>query len=347
MPRVATYKIKQALEKLLQRTDLAVRKERLQVKQQYCGRIKNLLQDSDSVQLQGEAVYEGVIRQLGRFYEPVSHRSLKREVLQSRVMAEMLNSCLPAIFREEFHTKQQLILQRYKINKVYTKLQVLAPRRMGKTFCVCWLFAALLLAVPRIKLAAFGKTLFSAEEIVKTTFEILTSADEYKNFQVQKNVSQIVLTRGDERKELRAYCSTSDVSFFLKISTWSIFPSLCRGAIGRGNPGPPQKRERAPGDWSPLGASQVTPPVFFSLCTFFEYLPKNFLFHLCAPLSTLFCTPLQSFSNYPFCVIHKPCPQRLPPRIPHPLGAPRRAQMSALQVPTMNTPTSARNASSL
>lgn len=169
-------------------------------------------QEVDS-KLKGTAIYENVLQQLDQFKEPVTGRVLKREVLQSRIIACILNTCLPCIYREDFHLRHQTILKTHRLSKVTTKLQIFAPRRMGKTFCVCWVMAALMLCVPRIKIAVFGKTLFTAEEILKTTYGILVSSDNYKYFKEEhKNAHQVVLTRGDERKELRAYCSTSDVS---------------------------------------------------------------------------------------------------------------------------------------
>jgi hypothetical protein len=165
--------------------------------------------------LKGTLIYDQVLQQLDSFKEPGTGRPLQREVLQSRIIACILNTCLPCIYREEFHTKLQTVLKIHRLQRVSTKLQIFAPRRMGKTFCVCWVMAALLLCVPRVKIATFGKTLFTAEELLKTTHGILVSSERYKDLKEEhKNAHQIVLTRGNERKELRAYCSTSDVSCY-------------------------------------------------------------------------------------------------------------------------------------
>lgn len=164
------------------------------------------------------SIYETVKRGLDGFTMRSGNKKIPvlRETLQARFHAAMLNACMPAIFREDLYMRRQTILNRYSLDDIYTRIQVFAARRMGKTFCVCILFATLLLFVPNIKIAAFGTGMRSAEMIVAETWKLVTSMEEvFTEFGNQKNVTRIVLTKGDHGEDTRmltAYPSSTNVS---------------------------------------------------------------------------------------------------------------------------------------
>lgn len=178
---------------------------------------------ADSLHTNKDTIFMNVVKQLDGFKDPISGEPITREVLQARFHKAMMVACMPAIFKEELETKKQLILRRYHVDEIKTKVQVFAARRIGKTFSVCMLFAALLLHVPGISIAAFGVSLRSAEMIIKETYDLLRTAESFGEFAVARNVQRISLSYGGSTSVLKAYPASTNVSdkyktnfFFLK-----------------------------------------------------------------------------------------------------------------------------------
>lgn len=163
------------------------------------------------------AIYDSVRKGLDGFFKSNGQEMIPivREPLQARFQSEMLKACIPCIFREDLQQKKQLILKRLRLRKIYKRVQVFAARRMGKTFSVCILFAALLLFVPDLKIAAFGTTKNTAMMIVDETYKLLVTHNAFLSggYKVHRNVSRIKLIFGGTERLLTAYASTTKVTY--------------------------------------------------------------------------------------------------------------------------------------
>ena len=146
---------------------------------------------------------------------------------QVRVFNAFIFSCLPLIYGEEWAENKARILEEWNAQRECPYTVVSMARRNGKTFVTSGTVVALLLCVPRIKVAIFSTCkrtsqmmMSAAVDMLEQAFEKGTHCNRHDFVQVARNTESIMLEGPDRTKRLLG-CFPGSVR--VRVSTHSLF----------------------------------------------------------------------------------------------------------------------------
>lgn len=111
-------------------------------------------------------------RRLALLRHTLNNMGIKRSVDQQQFHEHFIHACLPQIYGNDWEENSVRILEQEKLQLIERGLLIMTPRRWGKTWSVASFAAALLLSVPKVKIAIFstGKRTSSALMEIIITF---------------------------------------------------------------------------------------------------------------------------------------------------------------------------------
>ncbi len=144
---------------------------------------------------------------------------------QQKMVAFILTSCLPMIYKHDLEVHKARILRILKTTKIHELLLILASRRVGKTTCIATVAAALMICKPEIALTIFANVKKSSKRVMVAIVHFLNMDPRGRNLLAAKdkiaNQEDLELTDPvyGTKKRLETYAATTNVcSPFLSFS---------------------------------------------------------------------------------------------------------------------------------
>ena len=151
---------------------------------------------------------------------------LKWSEVQQRIFEAFLFTCLPLIYGESWQENKTRVLEEWDKEKAYYYTLVNMARRNGKTFSVSGSAAALLLAVPHVKIAIFStcqrtSQMMMTEVLARldNAFDKGTHVSRQDYVQVVRNMENVMYEGPDGSKRLLGSFPGS-----VRVSVRSFFP---------------------------------------------------------------------------------------------------------------------------
>ncbi len=126
---------------------------------------------------------------------------------QHKVFNAILFSALPLIYGEEWGENEARLLSEWKRKRKSPYTVVSMARRNGKTFVTAGTVVAMLLCIPRIKIAIFSTCkrtsqmmMSAAVEMLEKAFELGTHCNKQDFIQVAKNTEAVIFDGPDHTK---------------------------------------------------------------------------------------------------------------------------------------------------
>lgn len=159
---------------------------------------------------------------------------LKWSEVQTRIFEAFLFTCLPLIYGEEWQENKTRVLEEWDKQKAYYYTLVNMARRNGKTFSVSGSAAALLLAVPHVKIAIFSTCQRTSQMMMSEVlarldqaFDKGTHVSRQDYVQITRNMENVMYEGPDGSKRLLgSFPGSVRVSFCFYF--WSLGWSLSK-----------------------------------------------------------------------------------------------------------------------
>lgn len=168
--------------------------------------------------LDGDRIMEDIIRTLDEFSDGV--RPLQRHVLQYQFHHEMICCILKTVYGDQFELHRDRILSSYGMDPRTTKTEMMqqllitTARRMGKTYAVAMMIAALLICFPRCTIVCFSSGLRVAMNMVTLVTQLVSNHDrgsEMVSYGTRQD--QLTLRTGrNDKRVFSAFPANSKVS---------------------------------------------------------------------------------------------------------------------------------------
>lgn len=137
-------------------------------------RISPLWQHYDENIIAEEKQGEGDTR-LSQLLNYIAEFPLKPWGAQWRFIREFVNACLPLVYKDEWDSCRARVMQERRIETMMKEVMVNASRQVGKTTTVGKVVAALLLAVPGIKIGIFSTGDRASNNVLKAVVKNIKS----------------------------------------------------------------------------------------------------------------------------------------------------------------------------
>jgi hypothetical protein len=179
--------------------------------------------DVTNIPNQGDKIMQRLQFLLGNIPE------IKRVEYQIQFHQEIILTCLPIIYKNEWDSQSSIILKKYGVTKYRPEVFFITPRRFGKTTsCVAFCCAALY-AIPNISINIFSTCKNIAGKMKNQILKHLRMMPKFDEFIATKNQNDIELKFGlHDSRTVSCYASLVKVFFLLVL----FFPVSKKKAVG-------------------------------------------------------------------------------------------------------------------
>lgn len=165
----------------------------------------------------GNDILADIISNFKCFYKPDGAMFCLRAD-QQKMVAHMIAACLPRIFKTTLDSNKDRIMKMLGINEINEQLLCITARRVGKTTCVAFFCAIMLIVMPTLEISVFSTGARAALNVMKMIETFLHMNERGRALLSKehiKNNSEMVLygTSKLEKKILHAYPDSPDVRF--------------------------------------------------------------------------------------------------------------------------------------
>ena len=135
---------------------------------------------------------------------------------QQMMVAHILTSCLPMIYKHDLKNQQERLLKRLKTRKIYETMLIMASRRVGKTTCIACVAAAIMICKPTFSMTVFAHIKDAASRVMAEVVKFILMNDRGRQLYqraLARNVGNLILVDPDHQgqKKIEIYSSKSDV----------------------------------------------------------------------------------------------------------------------------------------
>ena len=168
---------------------------------------------SSSNELKGKNLLESMLKEIASDEKEWMDHQVSIILLANKII-------LPLIYKDEWDLNKNKILKQYGIPYIPNGLAINVPRQMGKTEVVSKLLAQWMKDITTspsdpftILTPGIQKTTY--QEFIARTYSHLKAMDLSEFTSLDKNKSEIILTKGNSVKKLQGLCVNSNVRLFL------------------------------------------------------------------------------------------------------------------------------------
>lgn len=136
---------------------------------------------------------------------------------QQMMVAHILTSCLPMIYKDDLENQRERLLKRLKTKKIYETMLIMASRRVGKTTCIACVAAAIMICKPTFKMTIFAHIKDAAGRVMSEVVKFILMNERGRQLYqkaLSKNVSKLILEDPEYpglQKSIEIFSSKSDV----------------------------------------------------------------------------------------------------------------------------------------
>jgi len=172
-------------------------------------------------ELSGDKLFNEIMRTTTRFRNPMqeaedaqdSYITLRAD--QNIMLAHCMGALLPLIYRDKLEANRKRLLTKLHLQSIRQEMVILASRRVGKTWLIAILLAALLIAMPKVEIVCFSLGMRTSQLMMRLVVDMLKRYEGAPK--IIKQTTDMLQLQGPAEslvKQLQAFPDRAHVSAF-------------------------------------------------------------------------------------------------------------------------------------
>ena len=171
--------------------------------------------DMSTKDIYGDQLYANICRTMNEFGK--GRDKIRLRVDQRVMFVHCMNALLPLIYGNKLEANRKRLLKKLGLKRIIQEVIILASRRVGKTWFVAILLAAVMICFPKIEIACFSLALRTSQKMMRLVVDMLSRHETGRDMIIQQNQEKLKL-RGDTPstyKLLHSFPDRPDVCLFV------------------------------------------------------------------------------------------------------------------------------------